>query len=256
MKKSAFRAIMVKLTGFSPRLLRYFMNISKAFALSVVLSAALLFSVAPVRAEEPVTVQTQGKAEVETITPAAESADPTADLAEHPAPPIDVLPAKTAETKGIFYNINEITHPEIEMTPDKSELVRLDQDVASIIVGNPSHLSVMAESARLLVLVPREAGATYFTALNAKGEVVMQRHVLVAAPKEKYVRVRKSCAGSKNRDCQETSVYYCPDMCHQIIMAEPSGTGNAEAANTLPNAAEAVLPEQTGSNGDNSESAE
>lgn len=137
-------------------------------------------------------------------------------------PPIDVMPAQKAETQGIYYDMNAITHPQIEMTPDKSELVRLDDEAASIIIGNPKHLTVMAESPKMLVLVPHSAGATYFTVLNHKNEVIMQRHVIVASPKEKYIRVRRSCAGSANQNCQETSVYYCPDMCHQIIMADPN----------------------------------
>ncbi len=243
------------------------MRFSKILTVSLALSAALLvgLSYAPAFSEETPTTQAQDKAEVQAITPATEPAptDPISDMAQHPAPPIDVLPAKTAETSGIYYNVNEITHPQIEMTPDKSELVRIDQDAASIIVGNPNHLSIMAESARLLVLVPREAGATYFTVLNGKGEVIMQRHVLVAAPKEKYVRVRRSCVGSANKNCQETSVYYCPDMCHQIIMADPSskGGGGMSAAATTTAGAEGEAgtessAEDPGQSSESSESSE
>ena len=54
--------------------------------------------------------------------------------------------------------------------------------------------------------------------MDATGNVVMQRHVIVASPKEKYVRVRRSCATAENKNCQTTQVFYCPDMCHEIVM--------------------------------------
>ncbi|MEZ5918731.1 MAG: hypothetical protein R3D66_02020 [Alphaproteobacteria bacterium] len=54
-------------------------------------------------------------------------------------------------------------------------------------------------------------GATYITVLDRHGQVLMQRHHRRCA-KDKYVRVRRSCAGSDDKACQETRVYYCPDM--------------------------------------------
>jgi hypothetical protein len=149
-------------------------------------------------------------------------------------PPIDILPAKTAQTRGIMYNTDEITHPELRMTSDKSELIHLDGNAASIIIGNPRHLSVTAESASLLVLSSRAPGATVFTVLDAKGSILMQRHVIVDAPKERYMRVRKSCAGSDDNNCQTTNIYYCPGACHKILVDDGeqsqtqggSGVGN------------------------------
>lgn len=207
-----------------------------ALSLAVMVSlAAFAAPIAPARAQTPAATE----AATGTNAPQVPSLPGTEanSYAGKAAPPIDVLPAKEAETEGIFYNINEITHPQIEMTPDKSELVRLDQDAASIIVGNPAHLNIQAESSKLLVLEPRSPGATYFTVLNGKSEIIMQRHVIVASPKEKYLRVRRSCNGTKNENCQETSVYYCPGTCHQIILADPAD----QAASQQP--AEAAEPQ-------------
>lgn len=161
-----------------------------------------------------------------TMFPATASAQ---DMVEDVAPPIDILPAETAQERGISYNSEGHTHPSLKMTPDKSELVRLDGHAASIIIGNPNHISILADSSQTLVLVPRAPGATHFTVLDKNGAVVMQRHVIVASPKEKYMRVRRSCAGSDDDSCQATSVFYCPDMCHEIILggAEESDGGAA-----------------------------
>lgn len=119
----------------------------------------------------------------------------------------------------------EDTHPALRLTPDKSELVRLDRDAASVIVGNPNHLGVLMDNPRLLILIPRQPGATYMTLLDKQGAVIMQRHVIVASPKSDYIRIRRSCANGA-RDCAETSVYYCPGMCHKVDLNQNTGSGN------------------------------
>lgn len=107
------------------------------------------------------------------------------------------------------------THPVLNLTQDKSEMVRLDSDAASVIVGNPNHVSVLLDTPTTLVVVPRAAGASHFTVIGKDGEVIMQRHVVVGGGKEQYVRIRRSC-GSNSRGCEATSVYFCPDMCHEV----------------------------------------
>ncbi|MCB1532139.1 MAG: pilus assembly protein N-terminal domain-containing protein [Alphaproteobacteria bacterium] len=154
---------------------------------------------------------------------------------------VDILPAKSVEGAPEFISTEEATHSALKLTPDKSELVRLDADAASVIIGNPAHVSVLAENSRLLVFIPRAPGATYVTVLGNDGNVVMQRHVIVATPKEKYVRIRSTCAASENENCQTTQVYYCPDMCHAIA-GSPEESEQATSAqikqsgNALPGA--------------------
>ncbi len=118
------------------------------------------------------------------------------------------------------------THPMIRLTPDKSELVRLDRDAVSVVVGNPAHLSVLLDTPRVVVLIPRVPGATHFSILDRNGDVIMQRHAIVASPKQEYVRVRRSCVNAGDGACSATSVYFCPDMCHEISVEQPEG-GNA-----------------------------
>lgn len=114
-----------------------------------------------------------------------------------------------------------VTHPILRLTQDKSEMVKLDKEAASVIVGNPNHVSVLLDTPDTLVVVPRAAGASHFTVLGKDGSILMQRHVIVGGPKEKYVRIRRSC-GPNDTDCQPTSVYFCPDMCHEVS----ENTGN------------------------------
>lgn len=138
---------------------------------------------------------------------------------------VDILP-KTTHAEGTM-EIKETTHQLVRLTPDKSELIRLDAEAASIIVGNPAHINVIADSSKTLVLVPRIPGATHFTVLGKDGEVIMQRHVIVASPKEDYVRIKRTC-NDDVENCQNTSVFFCPDMCHEIGIATPEQAEKAD----------------------------
>lgn len=136
--------------------------------------------------------------------------------AEEGAATRDLIPAMgvmadTPESEG---GPDFVTHPTLYLTPDKSEVLTLDEDAQSVIVGSPYNLSVITETARRLVLAPQAPGATFFTVLGDKGNVIMQRHVVVAAPREKYVRVRRTCSG--RGACNPTDIYWCPDACHAV----------------------------------------
>lgn len=123
-----------------------------------------------------------------------------------------LMPPQTTDT---MVNIDE-THPALKMTPDKSEIVNLDSPASSIIVGNPQHVSVAMDSAQRLIVTPLAPGATYMSVLDSNGSIIMQRHILVAAPKKQYLRIRRSC-NTAAEGCEPTSVYYCPEgLCHQV----------------------------------------
>jgi len=129
----------------------------------------------------------------------------------------DLMPKTSSEELEVQTGDVRDTHPPVRMTPDKSELITLESDASSVIVGNPTHLGVLLDTSRVLVLVPRAPGASSFTVLDQDRNVLMQRQVIVGSPKETYIRVRRSCANAEDdRPCQATSVYYCPDMCHEV----------------------------------------
>lgn len=126
----------------------------------------------------------------------------------------------------IAYSDMTDTHPPLRLTPDRSEFIHLSAPAKSIIVGNPNHLSVSIESPDMLVMAPLMPGATYFTVLGENGRVLMQRHVVVGAAKEKYIRVRNKCIAAEE-GCQPEKIYYCPDACHEISMTPPEGARSA-----------------------------
>lgn len=102
----------------------------------------------------------------------------------------------------------------IRLTPDKTKILHLDQDAASVVVANPAHASVLMDSPRLLVIMPREPGTTSFTVLDAAGAAIMERSVIVTATEPKYVRVRRMCDGQQG--CEASSYFYCPDGCYEV----------------------------------------
>ena len=112
--------------------------------------------------------------------------------------------------------MGNVTHPQLNLSEDKSEMIRLSEKAASVIVGNPNHISVLLDTPDTIIVVPRLAGASHFTVIGENGKIIMQRHVIVGAPKDNYIRIRRSCNGD-DPNCQQTSVYYCPNTCHQII---------------------------------------
>lgn len=154
----------------------------------------------------------------------------------------DLIPPVTGQTTPESTADLATTHPMLRLTPDKSELVRLDRNAISVIVGNPAHLSVLLDTPNTLVLVPRVPGATYFTVLDAAGDVVMQRHVIVGSPKKNYVRVRRSCANGAE-GCRATSVYFCPDICHEIDTPQ---IGSNTGTPSMPDEAPAPTPPTQG----------
>lgn len=168
----------------------------------------------------------------------ADSFPPAPQAQEQPF--VEENSAATAESFGDSASplLDEDTHPMLRLTPDKSQLLTLERNAASIIVGNDQHLGVLMDSPRLVVLVPRSPGATYFTVLDEKRNIIMQRHVIVDSPKAQYVRVRKSCGipdpsnGNASENCTETNVYYCPDMCHPILGFVPEENASSASAGT------------------------
>lgn len=159
--------------------------------------------------------------EASAMEPAAGTAS---DIIDAPVGSGDLMPVTTPPSGTAVEDISA-THPILRLSPDKTEMVTLDRDAQSIVIGNPDHASVLMENPRLLLVVPRQPGATHFSVLDKDGAVIMQRHVVVAAPREKYVRIRRSCANaSRGGNCEPVTVYYCPDMCHEVTTSGANAT--------------------------------
>lgn len=131
----------------------------------------------------------------------------------------DYVPVKTqAESEA---------YPPLQLTPDNPAILKLDKDIANIVIGNEKHVSIVPDTARSVVVVPRQPGATSFKLLDAGGNIIMERGVIVAAPRQDYIRVRRACPSNKP-DCVPYSVYYCPDMCHEVAVERAPAAATIE----------------------------
>ena len=122
------------------------------------------------------------------------------------------MPAQSKTT----HDDRAMTYPMLHLTQDKSEMIKLNNEAASVVVGNPNHISVLLDTPTTLVVVPRKAGASHFSVIGKDGNIVMQRHVIVGAAKDNYVRIRRSCNANSGANCQKTSTYFCPGTCHEV----------------------------------------
>lgn len=116
----------------------------------------------------------------------------------------------------------ELTHPPLRLTPDVSQIINLDEGVERVVIGNNNNLNLFLDTATRVIAVPRAPGATHFTLLGKGGKVIMRRHVIVASPEQKYVRIRQTC-GNRAGGC--ISMFYCPDICHEVAIDGGYGWG-------------------------------
>ncbi|MDE1153536.1 MAG: pilus assembly protein N-terminal domain-containing protein [Micavibrio sp.] len=142
----------------------------------------------------------------------------------------DISPATKSGADSGVKNANKLEDAKVDsdgiirVSPGSAKVVRLDQDAVSVIVTNSAHAGVILDSPRLLVVMPRTPGATTMTVLNAKGETIVAKTIVVAAQaKEKYVRIRRMCSGA-DANCQPSAYFFCPDGCYEVLPVQPEAS--------------------------------
>ena len=138
---------------------------------------------------------------------------------------------------AVVSNLEE-TDPPLRMMPDKTQIIDFKRDIGRIIIGNDTTANIVMDSTRRILVIPRAEGATHFTILDNRGHVMMQRHVIVAGPEQQYVRIRRNCSGT--RGCEATTIYYCPDTCHQVELNSGTGSSGGATANSVQSASHAA----------------
>lgn len=175
-------------------------------------------------------------------------------LSPHPSstPPMAEIEAVN-EADLVDVNEEEFVSQEVQDSPeiaplklslDKPAIIRLERDAVNVIVGSNENLRVVPDTNKTLLLIAKKPGSTYFQALDVDGKVIMQRHVVIGSPSKNYIRVRRACANG-TEGCKQYSVYYCPDICHEVNVVQdtsgpssaipeetPAGAGNSSRPNT------------------------
>ena len=119
----------------------------------------------------------------------------------------------------------------LEVSPDGPRIVSLNEDAASVIVGNPAHATVILDNPRLMIITAGIPGMTRLTVLGRDGKVIMGEDIIVNGPSIGMVRVRNACING-GENCQPTRMYHCVEgrQCHNVIVNEPTVSGNGGAA--------------------------
>lgn len=149
---------------------------------------------------------------VASVEPAAGNEETIAKVNEADLQDAPIVPALTEDAKE---------EEPLRISPDKPEIIQLNEDAINILVGSEETLRAVPDTNRTIVLIPKKPGATFIKVTNADGKIILQRHIIVGAPERanKYLRIRRACAGD-DKTCKEFSVYYCPDMCHEVSVVQ------------------------------------
>jgi len=99
----------------------------------------------------------------------------------------------------------------VDINATSSKIVKLSEDASSVIVGNPSHVSVSMDNPRMMVMTALMPGVTQVIVLGAEGKVIWSDSVSVNRPTEQIIRVRNACINSDDASCQAVRLFNCED---------------------------------------------
>jgi Flp pilus assembly secretin CpaC len=97
---------------------------------------------------------------------------------------------------------------------DQAKLVKLPDHIATLVIGNPMIADAALQSGGNMVLTGKGYGATNVMALDRTGKILMEKEVLVEAPKDTIIVYRGL----------ERQTYSCTPKCEQQVMLGDSPT--------------------------------
>lgn len=108
------------------------------------------------------------------------------------------------------------TETGIEVVMNQAKIVKLTQDAATIVVGNPEIVDATVQDSRTIVLTGKGFGVTNLVVLDPEGKAVVDEAIFVSRSDEKTLRVyRRSkvqtmsctpfCEGAYKNGAEQTS---------------------------------------------------
>jgi hypothetical protein len=115
---------------------------------------------------------------------------------------------------------------------DQASIVRMPDQVATIVIGNPLIADVVLQGGGMMVVTGKAYGTTNVVLLDRAGEILMERSVEVRSPRDNVVFVYRGA---------ERETYSCAPKCERRITLGDSaayftatlgqaGTFNAQAS--------------------------
>jgi hypothetical protein len=125
---------------------------------------------------------------------------------------------------------------ELDVVVDQATVVKLPDNVATIVVGNPLIADVSLQSGGMLVVTGKGYGATNVVALDRTGAVLMERSVRVQGPHGNVVVVYRGI---------QRETYSCQPNCERrITLGDGLDYFNTAIAQTTARNAQAQAPSQ------------
>ena len=101
---------------------------------------------------------------------------------------------------------------------DQAKLVKLPDQIATLVIGNPMIADAALQSGGKMVLTGKGYGATNVMALDRDGNVLMEKEILVESPKDTVIVYRGL----------ERHTYSCTPKCEQqVMLGDSAATFNA-----------------------------
>ncbi|MFC0240039.1 pilus assembly protein N-terminal domain-containing protein [Rhodopseudomonas telluris] len=123
------------------------------------------------------------------------------------------------------------TEETISVNVDQAKLIRLPQNISTLVVGNPLIADVTMQPGGMVVVTGKGYGATNVIAMDRKGAVIADRLIQVEGPMDKVVTVYRGV---------ERESYSCMPVCQRRITlgdSEPYFKATIDQAGTLNNQA-------------------
>jgi hypothetical protein len=128
---------------------------------------------------------------------------------------------------------------DIEVLIDQATMLRLERSAAEIVVGNPSIADVAVQSGKVLVLTGKSFGQTNLIVLDAQGEVIINRRVVVEEPSGGYVTVYRGTSRETlhcSPNCETPLVIgdapgYFESLAKEVRTKQAIGQSSAEGEN-------------------------
>lgn len=123
------------------------------------------------------------------------------------------------------------TEETIAVNVDQAKLIRLPQNISTLVVGNPLIADVTLQPGGMVVVTGKGYGATNVIAMDRKGAVVADRLIQVEGPMDKVVTVYRGV---------ERESYSCMPICQRrVTLGDSEGffKSTMDQAGTLSNQA-------------------
>jgi len=107
---------------------------------------------------------------------------------------------------GIFTNEATASEEPIHVFMNHARILKFDEDVSSVIVGNSEITDITVSDAKTVVLTAKSFGSTNLVVLDGQGVPVLDRRIVVSVDEENSVRVFRQV---------ERTVLSCSPICEQ-----------------------------------------